>query len=198
MINNWKYIFDTPFFNGTLTYPRKVSKYMDANTNLTYLTQEFFNLDVFSEEQANKRNVMGSKITYDFRNNKPHLIRIKLDNLQCKQDCDFALKFEDANSTFIVGYTYSTNEFYIDRTKARQVNKFFNNVHDYKQKYKKVLDDNHFEIDIILDVNTIEFLTDKGIVGITALHLNNNIFKTFTLTTNKNYKVDYKIRSSSK
>lgn len=198
MINNWKYIFDTPFFNGTLTYPRKVSKYTDANTTLTYLTQEFFNLDVFSEEQVNKKGIVDNTISYNFRNNKAQLIRLKLDNMNCKEDCDFNLKFEDANSTFIVGYTHSTNEFYIDRTNARQVNKFFNNVHDYKQKYKKILDDNHFEIDILLDVNTIEFLADKGIVGITALHLNDKIFKTVTLTTNKNYKVDYKIRSSSK
>ena len=187
MLNNWKYISSVTF-NGTLTYPRKIGK-LEVK-NMTYLTQQFINLDAFGEQLFESKDVVNDKMTYNFVINKAHYLKIKLTNLNCTKQCDFELKFSDTENTVLLGYNYSTNDFYLDRNESKKVNVFFNDVHRYKPKYKKILDVNHFEIDLILDVNSVELLTDQGMVAVSALHLNDKIFKTFTLTTNQNYKIN--------
>lgn len=182
-------------FNGTLSYPRSLDK-IKIN-DFTYLTQEFIRLDAFSEERLEIEDATSEQMSYSFTVNKAHHIRLRLRNLECENDCNFQIKFEDVdhNNTVIIGYNYATNEFYLDRTKGVQVNTFFNEVHKYHPKYKKLLNDDDFEMDIILDVNSVEFLADRGIVGITALHLNERIFSSLTITTNKFYKMDLRINS---
>ena len=182
-------------FNGTLSYPRHLGQ-MTLN-NFTYLTQEFIRLDAFNVERFEIEDATNEQMSYSFAANRPHYIKLRLRNLDCENDCDFQLKFEDAanNNTVIIGFTHSTNAFYLDRTKGVPVNTFFNEVHRYHPKYQKLLNDNEFEIDVILDVNTVEVLADRGIVAITALHLNDRIFSSLTLTTNKLYKVDLRISS---
>lgn len=194
MVNNWKYLMELPF-NGTLSYPRKLGKF--SLNNYTYLTQEFVRLDAFSEERFELNDATNEQVSYGFSVNKPHHIKLRLRNLECEQDCDFSLKFEDIgnNNTVVIGYTYAENAFYLDRSRGVQVNTFFNEVHKYHPKYKKLLNDNEFDVDIILDVNTVEFLSDRGMVAISALHLNDRIFSSMTLTTNKAYKIDLKINN---
>lgn len=194
MVNNWKYLMAIPF-NGTLSYPRHLGK-LTLN-KVTYLTQQFIRLDAFNEERLELNDATNEQVVYTFNVNKPHYIKLRLRNLECEQDCDFSLRFEDLgnNNTVLLGYTYAENAFYLDRSKGIQINTFFNEVHKYHPKYKKLLNDNEFEIDIILDVNTLEFLADRGICSITALHLNDRIFSSLTLTTNKAYKIDLKINN---
>ena len=187
MLNNWKYLSSIKHVNnGTLTYPRKIGK-MKVN-NSTYLTQRFVNLDAFSE-MINTGDIVDDKLIYSFMLNRPHYIKIKMTNLNCTSDCDFKLKFTDSDNVIRIGYSYSTNDFYLDRSESMQVNSYFNNVHKYKPKYEKLLNNDEFDIDIILDVNTIELLTDRGLVAMTALHLNNKIYESLTLTTNRKYKI---------
>ena len=191
MINNWKYLMETTF-NGTLTYPRRLNKIV--LNNYTYLTQEFIQLNAFNKQLVDLKDLIDQDFKFNLTINRPHYIKIKLMNLDsCESDCDFKLKFESANNTISIGYEYSSNEFYLDRSKSIQINSFYNDVHKHKSKYKKLLSDSEFELDLILDVDTIEFLTDKGIVDITALHLNHKVFDKLTLVTNKNYKADIKI-----
>lgn len=194
MINNWKYLMAIPF-NGTLSYPRKLDK-ITVN-NYTYLTQEFIRLDAFNEVKLEMEDATNEQMIYRFVRNRPHYINLRLRNLNCENDCDFHLKFDDAanNNTLIIGYNYAANEFYLDRTKGVQVNTFFNEVKKYHPTYQKLLNDNEFEMFIILDVNSIEFLADRGIVGITALHLNDRIFSSLTISTDKNYNIDLRISS---
>ena len=187
MINNWKYL-RVIAYNGTLTYPRRIDK-MQINGGPTYLTQQFINLDTFNESVFEAGDVNEDKLTYDFRVDRAHHIKIRLVNVNCVSHCDFELKFIDTNNTIRIGYTHSTNNFYLDRSESKQVNRYYNNVHKYKMKYEKILNPRNFDIDIILDVNTIELLADQGLVAITALHLNDKIFKKLTLTTKKNFNI---------
>ena len=200
MINNWKYILETSF-NGTLTYPRFLNAL--AINNYTYLTQQFIPSNIFNRQLLNSEELINDEFMFYFRSNRPHYIKLNLTNLGCDNnilvyahDCDFKIKFEDTNNTVIIGYNYSENEFYLDRSKSIKINTYFNDVHLHKGKFKRILNEDKLEIEIILDVNTIEFLTDQGIVSITALHLNRKIFKTLTLQTNSKYKIDLKINYS--
>lgn len=194
MINNQNYARYLPF-NGSLTYPRRLGK-MHLN-GVTYLTQQFLNLEVFKEERLDRRSMVNEEIVYAFTVNKPHYLKLNLRNLKCDTECDFELKFEDqeANNTLIVGYTHSSNDFYLDRTKGRQINSQYNEIHKYKPKYQKLLSNEEFVFDIVLDVDSIELLTDNGLVELTALHLNHRIFETLTILTRKNYEVDLKVNT---
>lgn len=191
MINNWKYLPDGPTrgYNGSLCYPRKIGK-MQLNDDFTYLTQQFVNLDSFDERLVELRNFTDDELSYKFSLNRPHYMKIKLKKLNCMHDCNLELKFQDTNNTIRIGYTHSTNDFYLDRSESRQINHFYNDVHGYKIKYEKLLNSDEFDIDLILDVNSIELLTDRGLVAMTALHFNNRIFSTFTITTKRNYRIE--------
>lgn len=189
-LHNWKYVMEIPF-NGTLSYPRYLDQMVVGDS--IYLTQQFIRLEAFSEEEFEMNDLIKDEIVYDFKINKPHYIKIKLINLRCESDCDFELKFEDKNNTIIIGYKYSTNEFYLDRSRSIKVNSYYNDVHKYKSRPRKLLDNQTFEIDIILDVNSIELLTDNGLVAISALHLNDRIFQTLIMNLDKNYRTNLKI-----
>lgn len=189
MINNWKYLRIINY-NGSLTYPRKIDR-MTLDDQSIHLTQKFLNLDVFDQMKMNvSKNIPTNELIYNFTIDRPHYLKIKLSkNVNCTMDCDFKLKFTDKNNTLRIGYKYETNDFYLDRTESVQVNRYFNNVHKYKIKYQKLLERNEFDIDLILDLNSIELLTDQGLISMTALHLNNKIFNSFSLITNRNYRI---------
>ena len=194
MINNQNYARFLPY-NGSITYPRRLST--EHLNGLTYLRQEFIRLEAFDEERLDKRSMVDEEIVYAFTVNKPHYLKLKLRNLACENECDFQLKFRDepSNNTLIIGYTGSSKEFYVDRTRGKPINSRYNEVHRYKPKYKKLLSDDEFAFDIVLDVDTIELLTDRGLVALTMVHLNHRIFETLTISTLKNYEVDLKVNT---
>lgn len=193
-MNNWKYSREIPY-NGSLSYPRRLGK-MTVN-NQTYLTQQFIRLEAFGDERLDSRDQLDEEVTYAFTVNRPHHIRIGLTNFECNENCDFKLKFEDPdrNNTMVIGYEHARNEFYLDRSRSIQVDSCFNDVHKFKGKYQKLLSDDRFDIDIVLDTNTIELLTDNGAISFTILHVNHRIFETLSIVTNKNYKADLRVAS---
>lgn len=193
-MNNWKYSREIAY-NGSLSYPRRLNRLQIGN--LSYLTQQFIRLEAFGDARLDLNGLVNEEVAYTFKVNRPHYIRIRLMNFGCKESCDFRLKFDDPqrNNTLVIGYEHATNEFYLDRSKSNQGDSCFSDVHRFKGKYQKLLSDDQFDIDIILDVNTVELLTDNGAISMTVLHLNQRIFETFTIVTNKNYKTDLRIAS---
>ena len=193
-MNNWKYSREIPY-NGSLSYPRSLGK-MTIN-NQTYLTQRFIRLEAFGDERLDSKDLIDEEVDYAFNVNRPHYIKIRLTNFECKANCDFQLKFDDPkqNNTLVVGYEHAANEFYLDRSKSFQFDSCFTDVHKFKGKYQKLLSDNQFLIDIILDVNSVELLTDNGAISFTVLHVNQRIFESLTIVTNKNYRLDLRIAS---
>ena len=194
MLNNQNYARFLPY-NGSLTYPRRLGK--RSVNGRTYLTQQFIRLEAFDQPRLDMRAMVDEEVAYVFTVNKPHLVQIKLQNLNCDQDCDFELKFEDQemNNTISIGYTHATNEFYLDRSKSPQINDRYNEPHKYKRKYEKLLNNNEFLIELILDMDTVELLTDHGLVALSAVHLNHRIFETLTIASHKNYLVDPRVNS---
>lgn len=192
MLNNQNYARFMPY-NGSLAYPRRLDK--RSVNGRTYLTQQFIRLEAFDQPRLDIRSMVDEEIAYSFTIDKPHLIQIQLQNLNCDQECDFELKFEDQerNNSMSIGYTYAMNEFYLDRSKSPRINDQYNYPHKYKENYQKLLGNDQFLIELVLDKDTVEMLTDHGLVAMSAVHLNHRIFETLTIVSHKNYKVDLKV-----
>lgn len=177
-MSNWDYgqLLPTEAWRGQLTLPRVLElQKIDGKIRLASIPAEELKLLRNSSQTYETTQPLTVRNVYDFTNELPFNnslleVDIVVDTrlVASDRDATFQICFYNAlDEQVCVGYTYETNEFYLDRSKSG--NAMFHSEFPIRAKAKRETTMEVIQMKIYLDVSSIEVFADGGFTTMTGL-----------------------------
>ncbi len=179
-MSNWLYAGDLPTttWKGAMTLPRELAL-QRVGREVMLTSRPVPQLTLLQGKAVTHRAVKVSS-HLDFTKKLGALqlpCRVKIEGIAVK---DFALVFSNPlGEALVIGYEKATNQYYIDRSKSGKV--AFNKSFPGRQAAPRLALNDVIDLDLVIDVSSVELFADKGLSVMTAVYFPNQTYNKLSL-----------------